>query len=1625
MATIVTRDTGATAVNRPLTNTELDNNFINLNNAIVSLGSGTGTGTSTSTNTAITVGSIDGGTPLSIYGGNVNVDGGTPNSTFVYTDFKVTTASTPRITSITITDSSYINTDDIVLNTDGGYIKLTGTGFASGCQVVVNNLVATSTTFISATEVRAQLPSAVAGTYMIYLVNSDGGVGIRVNGITYGTAPNWTTTSPLPSQDGMAAAISIQFVASSDTTVTYSIPTGSTLPAGLTLSSTGLLSGTVTGLTTTTSFIFNVMATDLELQDSTKSFSLTITYGEPYWPNTTLMLKTTESVVRSTTVLDSATTPNTVTRNGTPSTGWTSPYQTDGYWGNYFNGSTDYLTAPSATAFAFGSGVDFTVECWVYLTAYSSGGVLGGALVGTTFSAASGWFINSGQDINTLRITSDASGSWGDNITVTAGNGLPLNQWTHIAFVRNGAVLTLYKNGNSVGSLSGASSYNFTSPGNTAYIGFAQSRYVPGYISNVRIVKGTAVYTAAFTPPTIPLTAITNTVLLTCQSNRFKDNSTNNFTLTLNGTPQVTPYYYPSTFTAPAASIGSGYFGGSDYLTVPSNAALSMSSSDFTIEGWYYPMGNATAGVGIVSKRANNGTVGGVLLYYGSTGLTPSLLVDIGGAWAINTASTIAFKSYQWNHFAIVRNGSAFNLYINGVSGISTTNAGAIRDNSDAFVIGADGASGQIPINTGYISNVRVVKGIAVYTGTFTPPTVDFVKISGSTSAASYPSTTNVNITFASTNTSLLLNLADSNYSSAITNGVQNNTFIDSSDYAWAVTRNGTPTQGSVTPYWPNGYWSNNFSAGNTDYLTTPASSLLGTTFTIEFFINFGSFTSFDSNYQCVFGVNNAYNAPGNFIMLANYNGSSFTAGAMALLGQGVSFVAPGGTFVIGTWQHVALVRDTGGTSLRMYVDGRLVASTTTSGSTQFGASGVGYIIAAQNDFINRKFNGYISNLRVVNGTALYTGTSPSVANFIIPSSPLTPITSTTLLTCQSNRFKDNSTNNFTITTSGTPRVQAFQPFSPTASYTAATYGGSGYFNGTTDYLTGTSPSMSGTWTVELWWYPITASTQQTIISFNNGSNGGINIFRNTSNQIGADDGISASPVFTGGTIATNVWNHIAIVRNGLTTTGYINGVSVGSNTFTPATVSAFQIARYNFVSAPYLCSGYISNLRVVVGTAVYTSAFTPPTAPVTAITNTSLLLNCTNAGIYDAAVQNNAITVGDAQASTTVSKWSPTSMKFDGTGDWLTAIDSQQSQLGTGDFTIDGWVYLSATGVAYGIISKGAASTGWSVNVTSGNKLQFSYTASNLTGATSLAATTWYYFAVVRSGSATGNLKVYLNGTADATSGGAVTDNFNQTDILYVGADRVGATPLSGYLQDVRVTKYARTITTPTRAFLTYGILPATGVVSSTYSLSKSTGSVNEGNSFTITLTTSNVANGTTVPYVITGVSSADINAMSLTGNFTVNNNTATLVVIVTADAITEGIENFTLTLTGISPTTSIIVAINDTSVSSIPTYQFATQPASINEGSSGIFNVSTTLVADNTNLFWTINNITTSSADFSATTGYFVVNSSLGSFNITPIADRLTEGSETFTVSIRTGSVNGPVVLTSSSIIINDTSI
>jgi hypothetical protein len=217
---------------------------------------------------------ILGGATLTSTGSAVNLpSGSTVGGGSIASGGDVATGGGPKITNLQVTNNTYTVLDDTAVDTAGGYIKITGTGFAAGCQVLINNIPATSTTFVSATEVRAQVPATAAGTYVIYLVNADGGVAIRVNGITFSATPTWVTGSALAGD--VDSAISIQLSATSATT--YTLQAGSTLPTGLTLSASGLISGTVTGLENDTSYSFTVVATDAENQDSPRTFTITIT----------------------------------------------------------------------------------------------------------------------------------------------------------------------------------------------------------------------------------------------------------------------------------------------------------------------------------------------------------------------------------------------------------------------------------------------------------------------------------------------------------------------------------------------------------------------------------------------------------------------------------------------------------------------------------------------------------------------------------------------------------------------------------------------------------------------------------------------------------------------------------------------------------------------------------------------------------------------------------------------------------------------------------------------------------------------------------------------------------------------------------------------------------------------------------------------------------------------------------------------------------------------------------------------------------------------------------------------------------------------------------------------------
>jgi hypothetical protein len=245
---------------------------------------------------------------------------------------------------------------------------------------------------------------------------------------------------------------------------------------------------------------------------------------------------------------------------------------------------------------------------------------------------------------------------------------------------------------------------------------------------------------------------------------------------------------------------------------------------------------------------------------------------------------------------------------------------------------------------------------------------------------------------------------------------------------------------------------------------------------------------------------------------------------------------------------------------------------------------------------------GNISNLRVVKGTAVYT------SNFTPSTTPLTAITNTVLLTCQSSTFIDNSANNFAIAAAGTSQPRILNPFGSNSaldsSYSTGTYGGSAYLDGSGDYLdvTSSSVTLSANWTIECWFQTIGISA----IIFDcrpDGSNGFYPMLTGNGNTTQMNLYYNnADHVFNVGTY-TQFWNHIAVVKNSGTLTIYFNGVSVysvsDSNTWSIGTYRPRIGANGGFLAgAPSYYTGYISDFRVVNGTAVYTSSFVPPTTP-------------------------------------------------------------------------------------------------------------------------------------------------------------------------------------------------------------------------------------------------------------------------------------------------------------------------------------------------------------------------------------------------------------------------------------------
>ena len=194
------------------------------------------------------------------------------------------------------------------------------------------------------------------------------------------------------------------------------------------------------------------------------------------------------------------------------------PFKNSSKSSAYFNGTNSALTTADHTDFTLGTN-NFTVECWLNLDETANTDRYFTGITNSTGADANSVFymnvVGSTKKISCYFYDSSSNYySVNGNIVITPG------KWHHFAFVRNGNVFTVYIDGVSNATrtedITMKDGTNNLSVGRAGETTAAWHNAWKGWISDFRLVNGTAVYTSAFTPPTTSLTAITNTKLLCC-----------------------------------------------------------------------------------------------------------------------------------------------------------------------------------------------------------------------------------------------------------------------------------------------------------------------------------------------------------------------------------------------------------------------------------------------------------------------------------------------------------------------------------------------------------------------------------------------------------------------------------------------------------------------------------------------------------------------------------------------------------------------------------------------------------------------------------------------------------------------------------------------------------------------------------------------------------------------------------------------------------------------------------------------------------------------------------------------------------------------------------------------------
>ena len=759
----------------------------------------------------------------------------------------------------------------------------------------------------------------VSGTNRLYIWNGSGWYNIALVNNT----PTWTnqpSSSYTLATDGTATTITIVATDPEGLPITYSIASDTSGNIATVTQGTGLSANTFT-ITPSTSnsdagtFSLTFRATDgINVASAISSFTLQFSIENSNY-TTALITSVGANAAGNSTFTDASTNAVSFSVSNVYQTSF-SPYRSGGY-STYFDGSSSLSVTNTGSTLAFGTG-DVTVEGWLNQS----------LAVGTQYAILADLNVSGNGPVAFWYNGTVGTGAefrlGAANVTQMIGfrADTPINEWFHFAYVRESGTWKFYLNGTEITTrntdVGDADGYSFASF-NPNVGSFSNGLNMSGYMRDLRVVVGTAVYTSAFTPSTERLTAITNTSLLTCHLPYIADGSTNGHTITPNGNVSVkgfTPYdsieeYSPGTHGGSLCGNANGELTG----TLPS----ALGSGDFTIEGWFYSE-NFGSNTGIVT--IGNHGANGIAILLENTG---KFRIDVSTSYSNNSTSNVQLNT--WNHFKVIRSSGTITAYLNGVQEQSFSNTLNITA-TNITIGGRGGLSGYQ--HEGNLADIKV------------------------TASASSDTTVPTSVV-SSTNALFHLPFIEAG-------------IVDKSQTAFnAILAGNTQSSTAQTKYLSSSMYFD----GSGDFIEISHDPVFNLTkdFTIECWAYFNTLSS---NRVLIEKYDNSNSASWELYWRATGTSIAFYADAAPLLQDPST-----STITTGQWYHIAVSRT--GSAVKLFIDGTEVDSATSS--TAFTAT-VPIEIGRQRVNNTAQFDGYMSDVRITNGLGRYTAnfTPPAAA---------------------------------------------------------------------------------------------------------------------------------------------------------------------------------------------------------------------------------------------------------------------------------------------------------------------------------------------------------------------------------------------------------------------------------------------------------------------------------------------------------------------------------------------------------------------------------------------------------------------------------------------------------------------